>query len=720
MLTSDTGQSHSFSQNSEISIVSTQSDGSGPQRSASISRSGRRDPLSQKHRTPTPRRHSSSYPGAVVPSSQPGESLDDSTYSHSPTGSTGQQTPKATASELLVNTTANLGRFFPSQVSNASTINQHRGEYSSPAGTQASLVSNASLGSEAYRAVETIENRSFADPLSQLGAPPRRPGSSCSLHSDASLGPLPTERLLSQPDPLAYPSLVFKRALIESANTWDSIVPEGERIELILETFSEGLLEIFRTLQNDTWDNPLARRLTEGLRRTFHEIEANCYARKNTPSGDYTLGNTQYGEGMNWDYSPHSGSYGSYPPGAFAGYNDCALILKSLEEFKTTVNGRLSTLENQLTDNNAQQGQHASNGAPAQRMPKSNPSTPKNPAPNNTSNDHNSFAAAAAQGNSQPAGTPPIAAPATAPGATVKAKQTKSKSDPVRFVIQTGESIPEAKRLPDFEIYRKIKPLIDERSELVGGRIMEVKWNAAGNLVLVFTHSSNPTAILAVEDKICATLRMDGLGDLRRAVPWGKVSVSGVASGIYSDDSRTPHSKQALLDELYYSNPFLKNYVITQGPDWTVHPSKIDSAFASISFAFEDKDGKLLPQLLKSQLHMFGRPLKTRRWNNKQLLKKRDRCISYDHNSDTCKRPYCCARCGLSYSTDQHDKKCAQCKKEGKLNGAPCIHPNKCPVCKDSPVPHSFGSDDCPECAKYRVPVSSILHRSSDSAMNHE
>ncbi|KAJ1305845.1 hypothetical protein OPQ81_010570 [Rhizoctonia solani] len=203
--------------------------------------------------------------------------------------------------------------------------------------------------------------------------------------------------------------------------------------------------------------------------------------------------------------------------------------------------------------------------------------------------------------------TAPVANPTSTQGAQAKSKK-KGKPDPIRFTIPVGDVIPINKWLPEFEIYNKVQAIIDIRSNSIGGKLTEVKWNAQGNLMLTFTHSTNVNAVQAIAGEIRDALRLEGAGELRRAVPWGKVCISGVATGMLSGD-RNPHSKDALLHKLYYSNNFLKNYAITQGPDWTIPPSRISMAYASISFAFEDKDGKLLPQLLKSNIHMWGKSI---------------------------------------------------------------------------------------------------------------
>ncbi|KAH7333615.1 hypothetical protein B0J17DRAFT_631752 [Rhizoctonia solani] len=50
-----------------------------------------------------------------------------------------------------------------------------------------------------------------------------------------------------------------------------------------------------------------------------------------------------------------------------------------------------------------------------------------------------------------------------------------------------------------------------------------VKWNAQGNLMLMFTHLSNVNAIQAIAGEVHGALRLDGAGKLHQAVAWSKV-----------------------------------------------------------------------------------------------------------------------------------------------------------------------------------------------------
>ncbi|KAF8757129.1 Reverse transcriptase (RNA-dependent DNA polymerase) [Rhizoctonia solani] len=454
MPTADTGQSLSFSQNSEISISSTPADSSGPQRSASSS-----------HDIPplTPNFW-------IGGSAHPQGSLADLP--------TAQTSPKPV---------------FLSQVSQSSSISQFPSSYTTPTSTQASSISNASLGSEGIRAAEEIEDHDFASARSFHD----RPGSACSSQSYNS-DHLPTERPFSQPDSFSHPSDVFKRVLTESVETWDSVLPEGERIEAILETFSTGLLEVSRTLRKPSWDTPL-RPPAIGAPQTFAQFERNA---KNM--------------------------------------NATTPEIQTFRKRKTCTNRKPARRQ-------ATPGSTNTHNPSAQRPPIANSNSAQPPAPQQAPKPQTSFASVVTQGGRQPTRlhlSLPHPHQELSPRERTKSRWTNVSR--IRDLLESPKH-----RGPALKLNR--------------GKLMEVKWNAQGNLMLSFAHTANVNAIQAISGEIRTALRLDGAGELRRAVPWSKVSLSGVASGIYSGD-RTPHSKEALLYELLYSNNFLKTMSLRKAP----------------------------------------------------------------------------------------------------------------------------------------------------------
>ncbi|KAJ1304841.1 hypothetical protein OPQ81_005975 [Rhizoctonia solani] len=627
MPTSDTGQNRLLSQSSEVNLIPSQLDGSGPQRTLSSTRSARIDNINRPTKKPQYPNigRGRSVSGSVTPSSQPDE--DSIIEPSTTTSSSGQRTPRA----LSPISTGAVPTSGPSssppllKLPRSLTPLWDRRPSERP---KTRKRTSRSIGRNRKMNLDTTHH------------PPRLAASTRS-HPNSN----PNANTASK----TTPTLQFIRALQDTIAVQDSVVPELIRIDHILESFRTGMTNLIRNLTFDSTQSASAYKLAGGLLSTFGQLR------------DVYWEETAVTNGEDCDMQGFAGSKPAPDLGAtqHTQLHEILESIKALNRNFSVVNNRLTALESLQTHSQTK-----------------NPQPTPPAAPTNARNT-NSYAAKVA---SVPQ---PVVAPSSAPGSTPHTKNYKTSA-----------------RLPEFAIYERLRPIIDQRSNSVGGRLTEVKWNHQGNLVLTFTHSTNPAAIQAIEGEIRSALRMERAGKLHRAVPWGKISVSGVATGIHRDG--IPHSKETLLEELLYENPFLKNYVITQGPDWTVKPSLITSHRATISFAFEDKDGKLLPQLLRSPIRMWGTNVTSRKWNNKPLLKRCDRCISYAHNTNMCKSPFRCGRCGGAHSTDKHDAQCAPCKRE------------------IPPPPHAFGSSDCPERAKFRVPITSILQVPSDEAMHHE
>ncbi|CCO34291.1 hypothetical protein RSOLAG1IB_10228 [Rhizoctonia solani AG-1 IB] len=280
-------------------------------------------------------------------------------------------------------------------------------------------------------------------------------------------------------------------------------------------------------------------------------------------------------------------------------------LTKLFEDLKSLVDLRLSTIKQQITSNTCPQLSCSPLQTPLPTTPNTAHTNP------NISKASASFAsvAASANSNSKDLGATPSQKPAAN---QENNRQAKGKPKLIHLVIQYGDALPKANCLLDISIYHALRPLIEAHSNAIGGQLKLVKWNLSGNLVLLFTHSSNATAILAIESKICNALQMEGSKSLHRATPWSKICIPNVATGV-SGFNPTPFSKEFLLEEILYSNPALNKLVITQGPNWAVHPSKIKSNYASLLIAFEDKDGSIIDQLTKTKISIFGRSLKVRK-----------------------------------------------------------------------------------------------------------
>ncbi|GAB1528531.1 hypothetical protein RhiTH_011725 [Rhizoctonia solani] len=768
MSTVDTGQSDSFSQNSDISIAPSSQESNKSLRSSytTSTRSARVDsvnnvtnPTSRRLRAPTTRLSSygtldSSHldhinitrPNSAPPSSPP----------LSPQGTGGHRTPKGLQTPLptvpdntrmpvptnpICSQVSNLG-FFEStytsptsslahpKASQVSSIYVAGSSYTSPNLTQASLVSNRSLGPDAIMAATEVE-RAF-DALSH---PQSRTSSRTSFHSanaTPQARPAPIDgRIGSLPDD--DPAEHLKQTLINAAYQYDPEVSTTENIDEMADRLVLGISTIFNFFTAQKTQSEKCTKfsgiLGNALQKTLSHIKEYDLACANNFES-----RLQNRDDLAQEHRSNTHTLSLQPGGA---WGDTFLDYEAFSQNPTyndphprpthvsnihpppVSDSRLESMLNSILD---KMNRHDEELQEIRRLCKPSQAKTVNPTSAQTerpsaapSTSNHTYASRTAQGKQQ--AKQPDTANNTAPHPSnptppvVPQPKTPSPKTPtpnvVRFVIKVGNRINIENRITPSTAFTKLRPIIDSRSNSIGGQLKEARWNASGNLMLTFSANTNAKAIEAIQGEMLEALGLQGIGEIDRAVPWGKIRISGVATGIHTDG--TPHSPKALLDELLYSNKDeFKGVVITQTPNWTIAPEKVKSDFASISLAFRDRDGSVMKRLLGAQLNMLGHRVKASRWNDKPLLKH-------------CKGTTRCARCGKAHATANHDRSCASCKGVGKENHLPCTHQDKCPVCKDPNAPsHAFNSPLCPERAKYRLPVSSILSRQTDVAMNNE
>ncbi|KAF8761873.1 hypothetical protein RHS01_01273 [Rhizoctonia solani] len=706
MSTVDTGQSDSFSQNSDISIAPSSQESNKSLRSSytTSTRSARVDsvnnvtnPTSRRLRAPTTRLSSygtldSSHldhinitrPNSAPPSSPP----------LSPQGTGGHRTPKGLQTLYLQCRTIRecLSQRIPSAHRYpiwylccglvVYVTEPHSGF----------LVSNRSLGPDAIMAATEVE-RAF-DALSH---PQSRTSSRTSFHSanaTPQARPAPIDgRIGSLPDD--DPAEHLKQTLINAAYQYDPEVSTTENIDEMADRLVLGISTIFNFFTAQKTQSEKCTKfsgiLGNALQKTLSHIKEYDLACANNFES-----RLQNRDDLAQEHRSNTHTLSLQPGGA---WGDTFLDYEAFSQNPTyndphprpthvsnihpppDSDSRLESMLNSILD---KMNRHDEELQEIRRLCKPSQAKTVNPTSAQTerpsaapSTSNHTYASRTAQGKQQ--AKQPDTANNTAPTPQIPHH---------RFVIKVGNRINIENRITPSTAFTKLRPIIDSRSNSIGGQLKEARWNASGNLMLTFSANTNAKAIEAIQGEMLEALGLQGIGEIDRAVPWGKIRISGVATGIHTDG--TPHSPKALLDELLYSNK---------------DEFKGVSDFASISLAFRDRDGSVMKRLLGAQLNMLGHRVKASRWNDKPLLKGTTRC----------------ARCGKAHATANHDRSCASCKGVGKENHLPCTHQDKCPVCKDPNAPsHAFNSPLCPERAKYRLPVSSILSRQTDVAMNNE
>ncbi|KAG8728086.1 hypothetical protein FRC11_011839, partial [Ceratobasidium sp. 423] len=79
----------------------------------------------------------------------------------------------------------------------------------------------------------------------------------------------------------------------------------------------------------------------------------------------------------------------------------------------------------------------------------------------------------------------------------------------------------------------------------------------------------------------------------------------------------SPIFDQSALAESILANPALSTLPLTSPPRWLRHPSQITGIRSSAVLTFEDPDGAIIQQLLKTPFFVFGQPVTVKPWINK-------------------------------------------------------------------------------------------------------
>lgn len=349
-------------------------------------------------------------------------------------------------------------------------------------------------------------------------------------------------------------------------------------------------------------------------------------------------------------------------------------ILQMLRKMESEVHSRLSRLETKL--NNASRPDDRAAKTPSQTPPPTLTGTM-------------SYATATAQ------------VPQQASSSSRPSKQSSTRPpEPVRFVVRFHGSPPApAERVLPKIISDNINRELASIPTAKGLQVIGSHWNNSGNCILTFPHH---TKLSLIQDHLPSIRKAMGLPahqTISHDAPWSKIILSGVFARTHRDE---PVYTGETLREALLRNPAISRLNITQNPRW-VRPSEfIDGFKSSISFAFEDPDGSNLKSLLKTNLFMFGAPVRAKRWVEKPRLRQCTRCWRLGHLITNCRSPIRCRICGDQHPEDAHRSKCSACRKENRPDSRACDHPALCVNCRGT---HSADAHDCPERRKFNIPA---------------
>jgi hypothetical protein len=386
--------------------------------------------------------------------------------------------------------------------------------------------------------------------------------------------------------------------------------------------------------------------------------------------------------------------------------NDAILsILRDIQSNNKNINDRMFRLENRIN-----------NVAKHQDDRRAKVNTPPNPAAttspagqtitvNETS--PSSYATVTAS-NVKTTDAPRNTATSTTQPTKSNTSNTQQRIQPIRYVVRyCGHPPNQDQRLLPKIICSRINNKLRLIPSAKGLSVLGSHWNASGNCILTFPPQ---TSAKLIEDHYPAIKSAMGLCDdqvISRDLPWSKVTLRAV----YARDM--PNSNVYTNEELLASlmaNPVMNKVKITQPPRWVRRPEDIDGFKSSISFAFEDPDGQMIKLLLKTQLFMFGSPVRAKRWEDKPRLRQCTRCWKLGHFEVTCRAPTRCRRCSEKHPEEMHREHCKECtNSEASI---PCNHPPKCANCREG---HVADAPECPERRKYSIPLAARSHSAENA-----
>ncbi|QRW09043.1 peptidoglycan-binding domain-containing protein [Ceratobasidium sp. AG-Ba] len=252
---------------------------------------------------------------------------------------------------------------------------------------------------------------------------------------------------------------------------------------------------------------------------------------------------------------------------------------------------------------------------------------------------------------------------------------------------------------PERTIANLIRPALAKAQRL---KFRSVKWNRTGNLIFSFVHGAMFSDFLAIVPLIKKALLIPETAQVYEDVPWSKVVVARVPTGVDDNGQGERFTNEDLLTELTSCNPHVENLNIVMQPRWITKPENMGKPESSFIFAFKDPDGSILPKFLKFNTCMFGKSTPTDVMRDQPLLKECDRCLALDHDKSSCRGAYRCNLCAGGHSTSNHNKKCKACIDTDVPIQDRCPHPLKCANCQGV---HKASDPLCPKRSAYKKPL---------------
>ncbi|KAG8684655.1 hypothetical protein FRC11_011777, partial [Ceratobasidium sp. 423] len=138
--------------------------------------------------------------------------------------------------------------------------------------------------------------------------------------------------------------------------------------------------------------------------------------------------------------------------------------------------------------------------------------------------------------------------------------------------------------------------------------------NQKGNLIITFAPTTSRSLLMSNLNLIRGNFELAFHVPILFDTPRSTLHLTHVPAR--SQDG-SPIFDQSALAESILANPALSTLPLTSPPRWLRHPSQITGIRSSAVLSFEDPDGAIIQQLLKTPLFVFGQPVTVKPWINK-------------------------------------------------------------------------------------------------------
>ncbi|KAF8595437.1 hypothetical protein BDV93DRAFT_575327 [Ceratobasidium sp. AG-I] len=135
------------------------------------------------------------------------------------------------------------------------------------------------------------------------------------------------------------------------------------------------------------------------------------------------------------------------------------------------------------------------------------------------------------------------------------------------------------------------------------------------NLKIASCSACTPNlAVRPLLASIRSALHIDPNVPISRVVRWSKMLISSVPTRNLPD---LPTFSEEAVAAALAANPPFSALSIMRAPCWVCNPASITKPTSSITISFEDPDGTVSRNLLKTHLFAFGALLTIKRWIDK-------------------------------------------------------------------------------------------------------